>query len=474
MKTFLDDDFLLKNDTAKTLYHAYAKDAPIIDYHCHLSPREIAEDKTYKNITELWLGGDHYKWRIMRSNGVTEDFITGTQDDYAKFMAFATSLPYAIGNPMYHWTHLELKRYFGIDLLLNEKTAPEIWEKTNAMLKQDGFSAQGLISRSNVEVICTTDDPIDDLEHHKALAVNPAFPTAVLPAFRPDKGINIDLPAFKPWITALSEVVGFSIDSLSGLLKALEARIDYFHETGCRLSDHALDTVQYASRMSDGTLDITAAEAVFKKAMNNDVLTEADVTAYKSVLLPFLGRQYAKRNWVMQIHIGALRNNSKRMLQQLGPDTGFDSIHDSTFAPALSALMDDLDSTDELPKTILYGLNPRDNYVIATMIGNFQGGGIPGKIQFGSAWWFCDQKEGMLDQMTALANLGLLSRFVGMLTDSRSFLSYTRHEYFRRILCSLVGTWVEEGEYPNDIEFLGKVVQDICINNARKYFQLIG
>lgn len=469
MKAFLDDDFLLQSDTAKTLYHNYAEEAPIYDYHCHLSPKEIADNKSYKNLTELWLGGDHYKWRVMRSNGVTEDYITGEQDDYDKFLKFAESLPYAIGNPMYHWTHLELKRYFGIDKLLNPSTAKEIWDEANAKLKTEAFTARGLITSSGVEVICTTDDPIDNLEYHMALAEDQSFTTKVKPTFRPDKGININLPTFKPWLKELSHVSGMEISTLGTLLKALEGRIDHFHQVGCRLSDHALDVVQYSSQNID---NLSVASAIFTKALNDHPLTDEEIVDYKSALMNFLGKQYAKRGWVMQLHIGALRNNSKRRLEQLGPDTGFDSIEDSTFASQLSALMDDLDQTDELPRTILYVLNPRDNYVIGTMIGNFQGGGIPGKVQFGSAWWFCDQKEGMIDQMAALSNLGLISRFVGMLTDSRSFLSYTRHEYFRRILCNLLGDWVENGEYPDDMDFLGQIVEDICINNARAYFRI--
>jgi glucuronate isomerase len=473
MRTFLDDNFLLKNETAIKLYHDYAKDAPIYDYHCHLSAQEIAEDKRYDSITDVWLGGDHYKWRVMRSNGVPEELITGSDtDDYTKFLEFAKAVPYTIGNPMYHWTHLELKRYFGIDDCLSESNAKEIYEKTNEILKGADFSARGLIKSSKVEAICTTDDPIDSLEYHIQLAEDDTFETIVLPTFRPDKGINIHLETFKPWLASLAEVVGYPIDSLTTLLRALEQRIDFFHQVGCRLSDHALDVVQYQSQVVDGLLDYSIAESVFNKAISDEALTESEITAYKSILMQFLGKQYAKREWVMQIHIGALRNNSKRMYNSIGADTGFDSINDTVFAEPLSNLLDDLDSTDELPKTILYVLNPRDNYVIGTMIGNFQGGGIPGKIQFGSGWWFCDQKEGMIDQMKSLSSLGLLSRFVGMLTDSRSFLSYTRHEYFRRILCNLIGEWVEDGEYPNDIEFLGQVVEDICINNARNYFKL--
>lgn len=466
MKAFLDQDFLLSNETAKTLYHTYAKDMPIYDYHCHLSPKEIAEDKQYKNITEIWLGGDHYKWRGMRSNGLTEDYMTGNRTDKEKFMAYAKTVPYTLGNPLYHWTHLELQRYFGINEVLNEKTAESIWEKANALIATKDFSAKNLIKRSNVKVICTTDDPVDTLEYHKQIAADETFDVQVRPTFRPDKAYNIDVDTFIPWISKLGDVVGYEINSADTLIKALEERVTYFHEVGCRLSDHALDVVQYQ------TPNLDIANEVFKKGLAGEAMTYDEVATYKGTILNALGKAYAKLGWAMQIHIGALRNNSKRMYKNIGPDTGFDSIHDETFAAELSKFLDDLDTTDELPRTILYVLNPRDNYVIGTMIGNFQGGGIPGKIQFGSGWWFCDQKEGMIDQMKALSSLGLLSRFVGMLTDSRSFLSYTRHEYFRRILCNLIGEWVENGEYPNDIEFLGSVVQDICYNNAVNYFTI--
>lgn len=468
MKAFMDQDFLLQNETAKTLYHTYAKDMPIFDYHCHLSSKEIAENKTYKNITEIWLGGDHYKWRGMRSNGITEDFLTGDQPDQDKFFAYAEMIPYTLGNPLYHWTHLELQRYFDIDALLSKETAEEVWHTCNEKLATPEFSAKSLITKSNVKAICTTDDPCDDLRYHKEIAADTGFDTKVLPTFRPDKSFNIDVDTFIPWIKALSDVVGYQVNSVDLLLKALEERIDYFHEVGCRLSDHALDVVQYKSP------DKLVAEAVFEKGLKGMPMTYEEVAIYKGTILNFLGKAYAKRGWAMQIHIGALRNNSKRMYETIGPDTGFDSVHDETFAAELSQFLDDLDTTDELPKTILYVLNPRDNYVIGTMIGNFQGGGIPGKIQFGSGWWFCDQKEGMIDQMKSLSALGLLSRFIGMLTDSRSFLSYTRHEYFRRILCNLIGEWVENGEYPNDIEFLGKVVQDISYNNAVNYLDIDG
>ncbi len=468
MKTFLDKDFLLESDTAKVLYHNHAKDMPIFDYHCHLSSQEIAKDKSYKSLTEIWLGGDHYKWRGMRSNGITEDYITGDKSDKEKFMAYAAMVPYTIGNPLFHWTHLELQRYFGITDLLNEKTAEKIYDQCNELLATDDFTAKALIKKSGVKAICTTDDPCDDLIYHKQIAEDESFDTVVLPTYRPDKAFNIDKDTFNPWIKALGDVVGYKIDSVEVLIKALTERIDYFHGVGCRLSDHALDTVQYQSP------DNIVAEAVFVKGLKALPMTYDEVAIYKGTILNALGKAYANRGWTMQIHIGALRNNSKRMYENIGPDTGFDSIHDETFSEELSQFLDDLDTTDELPKTILYVLNPRDNYVIGTMIGNFQGGGTPGKIQFGSGWWFCDQKEGMIDQMKALSSLGLLSRFVGMLTDSRSFLSYTRHEYFRRILCNLIGGWVENGEYPADMDFLGQVVEDISYNNAVNYFGLDG
>ncbi|PKM69021.1 MAG: glucuronate isomerase [Firmicutes bacterium HGW-Firmicutes-2] len=467
MKKFMDENFLLTNDTAINLYHNYAKDMPIFDYHCHLSAREIAENKSYKNMTEIWLGGDHYKWRVMRSNGVLEASITGHAPDEDKFMAFAEALPYAIGNPMYHWAHLELKRYFDIEEQLDKSTAEKIWEKCNERLKTDAFTSKALITRSNVDVICTTDDPIDNLAYHKIIKEDDAFDTKVLPTFRPDKGIHIHLETFLPWLKQLESIVGYGITSLALLFKALEERIAYFHDHGCRLSDHALDEVQYEA-LKNVTLE--EGEAIFKKALRGGTLTHDEVVRYKSLVMNQLGKLYAKKDWTMQLHIGALRNNNTRMHKEVGPDTGFDSINDTVFARALSDLLNDLDTTDELPKTIIYVLNPRDNYVIATMIGNFQGGGIAGKIQFGSGWWFCDQKDGMIDQMKALAQLGLISRFVGMLTDSRSFLSYVRHEYFRRILCNLFGEWVENGEYPNNQEFLGHMIQDICYNNAKAYF----
>lgn len=464
MKPFMDENFLLNNETAVKLYHDYAKNMPIFDYHCHLSPKEIAENKRYKNITEVWLGGDHYKWRAMRSNGVDEKYITGDAPDKEKFMKWAETMPKCIGNPLYHWTHLELKRYFGIDKLLSPETAEEIWEKCNEMLQRDEFTARGLIERSNVKALCTTDDPTDTLEHHIAIANDKTFKVKVLPAFRPDKSFNIEKDGFVDWIGKLGKVAGIEIKTFDDLKRALRQRLEFFHKIGCRVSDHAMDPIVYEEGSEE------EASLILAKALNYEKLTETEIKKYKTQVMLFLGREYSKLGWVMQLHIGTMRNNNSRMMKLLGPDTGFDATGDYVFAQALSRFLDKLDSTDELPKTILYCLNPRDNDVLATIMGCFQGGGIPGKIQFGSGWWFNDQKDGMIRQMVTLANLGLLSRFVGMLTDSRSFLSYTRHEYFRRILCNLLGEWVEAGEAPNDMKLLGSMVEDICFNNAKNYF----
>jgi glucuronate isomerase len=464
MKEFMCKDFLLETETAKKLYHEYAKDMPIFDYHCHLSPKEIAENKKYKNITEIWLGGDHYKWRAMRSNGVTEDYITGDKSDKEKFLKWAETVPYLIGNPLYHWTHLELKEYFGIEETLSPKTAEFIWEKCNELLQTKEFTAKELIKNSNVKGLCTTDDPIDSLEYHIEIAKDKEFGVKVLPTFRPDKAININKEEFVSWVSKLSEVVGYKIDSYSKLLKALEERIEFFHKIGCRISDHGLDTIYFQ------TSKLEEVEEIFLKGLSEEELTSNEVEKYMTAIMVFLGKEYSKRKWTMQIHLGAIRNNSKRMFRSLGADTGFDSIGDYNFAKELSKYLDSLDDTDELPQTILYSLNPRDNYTLATMLGNFQGGGKPGKIQHGSGWWFNDQRDGMVDQMKSLANLGLLSRFVRMLTDSRSFLSYTRHEYFRRILCNLLGVWIENGEYPADYEMLEKIVKGISYENAKDYF----
>ena len=406
--SIITNEFMLKNKTAVELYE-HVKDLPIIDYHCHISPKMIAENYQFRNAFDLFLSGDHYKWRQMRTNGIDEKFITGDAEDFDKWMAFAKTMPLLIGNPLYHWTHLELKRYFDIDEPLNENTAREIWDKINACLATEEYRVQGLIKMSNVDTICTTDAPYDTLEYHRQIKQIEGFNTKVAPAFRPDLAkINSDFPE----------------------------RLDFFHENGCRLSDHAVDS------MDDETIE----------------------------KLVYLGEEYAKRGWVWQLHIGALRNNNTRMFNKLGPDTGFDSVNDFQIAEGLSKILDSLDKKDMLPKTILYTLNPKDNYVLGTMLGNFQGGGIPGKIQFGSGWWFNDQRDGMESQMRALANLGMISRFVGMLTDSRSFVSYTRHEYFRRILCNLLGKWVEDGEYPRDMEALKKIAEGVCYYNAKNYF----
>ena len=463
MKKFMDKDFVLKNYTAKVLFEKYARDMPIFDYHCHLSIEEIYNDKKFSSITECWLGGDHYKWRLMREMGVDESYITGDKSDFEKFMKYAEVMPYAIGNPIYHWTHLELQRYFGIEDILSPKTAEDIFNKCNKKLEE--LTARKLISMSNVKKLFTTDDPIDDLHFHKQLAEDKSFEVEVYPAFRPDKAVNIELATYVPYIGKLSEAAGVKIDGIDSLCEALTKRIEYFDSVGCVCSDHALDVVMFLPEDRD-TVD-----AIVKKALAGETLTREEVEQYKGYVLVHLGKQYARLHWVQQYHIGALRNNSRRYMGLLGPDTGYDSIEDQPFAKKLSLLLDTLDSTDELPKTILYCLNPRDNEVIATLMNCFQQGGVVGKLQFGSAWWFNDQKDGMERQMTALSQLGLISKFVGMLTDSRSFLSYTRHEYFRRILCNMFGTLIEEGEYPAEIEFVGQIVEDICYNNAVNYFK---
>ena len=451
--SFINDNFMLKNETAKKLYNDFAKDMPIIDYHCHLVPKMIAENKNFKNAFELFLGGDHYKWRQIRTNGTPEELITGDGgDDYEKFMEFAKAMPYLIGNPLYHWTHLELKRFFGIDETLSEKTCKMIWDKVNECLAKDEFKPQSLITRSNVKVICTTDDPADTLEYHQQLK---GFSTKILPTFRPDKAVEIGKETFVPYI----EMVG--VKSYGELIDWLTSRIDFFHENGCRISDHALEYVPYA---------LGDPEAVFNKKMNGEELSLEEINVFKTAVLKHCAKQYVRLGWAMQLHIGALRNNNTKMYNKLGPDTGYDSINDLCIAEDLGKFMDCLEIDDCLPKTILYTLNPKDNYVLGTMLGCFQNGPVQGKIQFGSGWWFNDQRDGMVEQMKALGNLGMLSRFVGMLTDSRSFVSYTRHEYFRRIFCNLIGQWVEDGEYPADWETLEKIVKGVCYNNAEAYF----
>lgn len=466
MKAFMDDNFYLNSRTAEKLYHEYAKGMPIIDYHCHLNPKEIAENKKYRNITELWLGGDHYKWRALRINGVEEKYITGDASDWDKFLKWAETMPKCIGNPMYHWTHLELRRYFGIELLLSPETAAEIWEKCNEMLKKDEFRARGLIKRSNVKALCTTDDPADTLEYHRAIAADSSFDVKVLPAMRPDKAINIAAEGYMEWVGRLAEAAQMKINSMADLKSALKNRIEFFHKMGCRVSDHGMEPAVFCSGTEEEVSEI------FVKRLAGKPLSETEVQKYKTQLLLFLGREYSAKNWVMQLHIGALRNNSKRLKKLLGADAGCDAIGDFPVAQPLAKTLDALDETSQLPKTIIYCLNPSDNEVLASIMGSFQYDGTPAKIQFGSGWWYNDQKDGMIKQMTALANIGLLSRFVGMLTDSRSFLSYTRHECFRRLLCDLIGGWAENGEVPNDIELLGRMVQDICYNNAMEYFEL--
>ena len=448
---FINDNFMLKTKTAKKLY-AMVKDLPIIDYHCHLSPKMIAENYKFRNAYDLFLGGDHYKWRQMRTNGIDEEYITGGADEYEKFLAFAKTMPYLIGNPIYHWTHLELKRYFGIDEVLTEESAKRIWDICNECLAKDEYRAQELIKRSGVEVICTTDDPVDTLEYHEALR---SFSTKVLPTFRPDKAVEIGKETFVPYIEAAG------IKSYSELEAFMRARIDYFDKHGCKLSDHALEYVPFA----EGD-----AEAAFNKRMAGEELTEYEIDSFKTAVLKICAEEYTKRSWAMQLHIGALRNNNRRMYEKLGADVGFDSINDLAIAEKLSAFLNSLEYADVLPKTILYTLNPKDNYVLGTMLGNFQKAPTAGKIQFGSGWWFNDQRDGMEAQMQALANLGMISRFVGMLTDSRSFVSYTRHEYFRRIMCNLIGKWVEDGEYPADFKALEKIVTGIAYYNAKNYF----
>ena len=462
MRPFMDEDFLLSNQTARRLYHEYAAPMPIIDYHCHLSPQEIAENIRFRNIGHMMLGGDHYKWRAMSACGFDNEFIR-TSGDYERFTAYAKAMPQLIGNPLYHWTHLELRRAFGIRETLSERTAPGIWAKANEMLEGDDFRARRLIERFNVKMLSTTDDPVDSLEHHRSIAADASFHVRVLPAFRPDKALNADRPGFSAYIERLSEASGVGIASAADVIRALEKRVDCFHAEGCRLSDHALDTVPFAK------VDPANAERAFAAGMGGEAVGAEDLEHYRTMLLVALGGMYHARGWVQQYHMGALRDANGRMFSRFGPDSGFDAIANPPDAGKLAALLDAQERKSALPKTILYTLNPSANYALAAVAGCFQGG-EPGKIQFGSAWWFCDQKDGMLDQLKALAGLGVLGRFVGMLTDSRSFVSYPRHEYFRRILCDLIGTWVENGEYPEDEGALREIVRGIAYENARRYF----
>lgn len=466
MKGFLTDDFLLHNETAKVLYHEFAKQMPIIDFHSHLSAKEIYENKQFSNISDIWLGGDHYKWRAMRALGVNEAIVTGSASGEEKFKYWATSMPYLIGNPLYHWTHLELQRYFNITIPLNATSASEIYETCNQLLASEDYRVRGLIEMMNVDVICTTDDPCDDLKYHQLIQEEGSFKTKVLPTFRPDKAANIELSWFKDWVETLSQVVGYEVKTLNDLFKALEERMDFFISVGCKASDNGVDVLAF----TESTLE--EADAILQKALRGDLLTKEEVEQYKTQIYLFLGEQYQKREWVMQFHIGALRNNNTTMLGELGPDTGYDSINNSLNTQKLSAFLNALNVKGALPKTIIYDLNPSDNHKVVTLMQCFQDGVTPGKVQFGSAWWFNDHKDGMNDQMRALAANGVLSKFVGMLTDSRSFLSFPRHEYFRRLLCQLLGEYVENGEYPNDVEFLGQMVKDICYYNAQTYFNL--
>ena len=466
MKGFLTDDFLLHNETAKVLYHEFAKQMPIIDFHSHLSAKEIYENKQFSNISDIWLGGDHYKWRAMRALGVNEEIVTGSASGEEKFKYWATSMPYLIGNPLYHWTHLELQRYFNITIPLNATSASEIYETCNQLLASEDYRVRGLIEMMNVDVICTTDDPCDDLKYHQLIQEEGSFKTKVLPTFRPDKAANIELSWFKDWVETLSQVVGYEVKTLNDLFKALEERMDFFISVGCKASDNGVDVLAFTESTPE------EADAILQKALRGDLLTKEEVEQYKTQIYLFLGEQYQKREWVMQFHIGALRNNNTTMLGELGPDTGYDSINNSLNTQKLSAFLNALNVKGALPKTIIYDLNPSDNHKVVTLMQCFQDGVTPGKVQFGSAWWFNDHKDGMNDQMRALAANGVLSKFVGMLTDSRSFLSFPRHEYFRRLLCQLLGEYVENGEYPNDVEFLGQMVKDICYYNAQTYFNL--
>ncbi|WP_085522944.1 glucuronate isomerase [Tuberibacillus sp. Marseille-P3662] len=465
MRTFISDDFLLYNKTARDLYHNVAKDLPIIDYHNHLSPEEILQDKNYTSLAEIWLAGDHYKWRAMRANGISEPFVTGEKSAYEKFLAWAKTVPKTIGNPLYHWTHLELVRYFEIDQLLDEHTAPSIWDKANEKLLAPEMSAKSLLQKEKVKFVGTTDDPTDDLASHAQLAKE-GFSCKVSPSFRPDKGLNIEKDEFLPWIKQLEQATDSSIDQYDDLLSGLEKRVDYFAAHDCKSSDHGISVMFYEAATKDEV------SAIFHKRLLGQELNKKETDQFKTYTLLALAEMYAEKGWVMQFHLGAKRNNHTRMFKHLGPDSGFDSIGDRLLADPLANFLDALEQKSKLPKTILYSVNPRDNYILAAMAGNYQNNEVPGKIQLGTAWWFNDNIDGMEDQMKTLANVGLIRHFVGMLTDSRSFLSLSRHEYFRRILCNLLGSWVEEGKAPKDMILLGTYVKDICYYNAKRYFNL--
>lgn len=465
MKKFMDKDFLLDTETAKRLYHDHAAQMPIIDYHCHIDPVDIAEDRRYDTITQLWLGGDHYKWRAMRACGVPEEYITGNAPDEEKFLKWAQTLPKLIGNPLYHWTHLELQRYFSITEPLCPETAADIYRRCNEMLKSPDMSVRGIIRKSNVKVICTTDDPLDDLAAHKKIAADPNSPAAVYPAFRPDRAMRADKPGFADYVKELEKLVGYSIDCIDDMRRALADRIEYFANCGCRVSDHGLDYI-FCHRVIESELD-----DIFERAKRGRNISMSEQLAYHTEMLIAVGREYVRRGWVMQLHFGCIRNASSRSFARLGADTGFDAVDDAPCAEGLAALLNTLESSDALPKTIIYSLDPSANAAICSVMGSFQTDSpIPGKMQHGSAWWFNDNKPGMEAQLTNLMSMGALGCFVGMLTDSRSFLSYTRHEYFRRILCGMLGRLVENGEYPDDMKTLGGIVEDISYNNALRYF----
>ena len=466
MKEFMDQDFLLETPTAQKLYHDYAEKQPIIDYHCHVDPKEIFENRRFENIYQTWLEGDHYKWRVMRSSGVEERYITGDASEREKFQKFAEALPKAIGNPMYHWCHLELRTYFGYQGVLNGETAQEVWDLSEKKLKEDGMDVRGIIRQSNVAMIGTTDDPTSTLEWHKRLKEDASFQATVAPSFRPDKALNIEKPGWKAFLQELGASAGVEITSLETLEQALKNRMDAFTQAGCRAADHGLDYVPYreASRQD--------VDAILQKGLTDEAVTLEETEQFKTALLVFCAEQYAKMGWVMQIHYNCMRNPNSAMFAKLGPDCGFDCMNNVNCGGALYALLDRLYRTNSLPKTILYSLNPGENEMLDTMIGAFQGTEAAGKLQHGSAWWFNDNKTGMQDQLISLANLSLLGNFIGMLTDSRSFLSYTRHAYFRRILCNLVGGWIENGEYPADMAAAGALIEDICYHNAKRYFGL--
>lgn len=466
MKQFMDDqDFLLSTQTGEELFHSFAEGMPIVDYHCHISPKEIFENKRFETITEVWLGGDHYKWRLMRANGVDERYITGDAPARVKFQKWAETLERCVGNPVYEWSHLELKRFFGYEGVLNGKTAEEVWDLTLEKLAQDDFACRELIRRSNVRLICTTDDPADSFEWHKKIAADPTFDVTVVPAMRPDAALRIERTGeFPAYVARLAEVSGVEISSFDDLKRAISVRYDVANELGCRASDHALDYVMYVPATAEEI------EGIFERGLAGEQLTEHEVLAYKTAFMQFVASEYTRLGWAMQLHFGCRRDNNRAMFEKLGPDTGYDSVANYAPADQLAQFLDSLRAAGSLPKTILYSLNPADNIVIDTVMACFQEAPVAGKLQNGSAWWFNDCETGMREQMTTLANEGVLGNFVGMLTDSRSFLSYPRHEYFRRVLCGLLGEWVEQGKYPRDMETLGRLVRDISYNNAVRYF----